>query len=112
MWLKLPLIGSKLAARPLLAHFWVAITWLFLSVLTLYHREESNSEKVQAFYQSIIPFRFSDFEPLFATCGHMGHIWRADPKSTPGCRGTCPAYHHKLIAQNICPPLLNHQVVQ
>ena len=48
---KFYLIGSKLAARPLLAN---------------------------------LPFRFWFFEPLFATCGHMGHIGRTDPKEPPG----------------------------
>ena len=34
----------------------------------------------------LISFRFWFFEPPFATCGHMAHIGRTDPKVPPGCR--------------------------
>ena len=36
-----------------------------------------------AIFYPILTFRFWFFEPLFATCGHIG---RADPKVPPGCR--------------------------
>ena len=51
---------------------------IFYPILTFYHTKMISS----------ISFRsdFGFFEPLFATCGHIGHIGRADPKVPPGCR--------------------------
>ena len=64
---------------------------IFYPILTFDHTKMiSLLRRVQ--WLHLIPFIFWYFEPLFATCGHIG---RTDAKVLPGC-GTCPAYHHKL----------------
>ena len=88
---KMPLISSKLAARPLLSHLWVALTWSFLSVLTFDQHQNDQlietSPIVKRYKLYIIPFRFwflSYFCHLLPH-GHGLHLARR-LKSIPGNR--------------------------
>ena len=104
MWLKLPLIGSKLATRPLLTNVWVSITWSFFIRFDV--RPHQNDPLIET--NPIVKYHSVQmlvFELLFVTFG-------VQTQKYPQVVGTCPAYHHKLITQNKCSRKIGHHKVK